>query len=371
MLNDNSWVDGLLDLVSQKVDALSRNKPGFIPYMANDGHYSDKQDDIIWWTNGFWGGMLWQLWQYSGKTSYKEHAEKLERQLDAAFDRYQGLHHDVGFMWLHTAVANYRLTGNERSLQRGLHAAHLLAGRYNPQGKFIRSWNRDRAGWVIIDSMLNIPLLYWAGEVLGDPRFIYIAKDHADTVMNNIIRADGSSAHIGVFDPTNGILLETPGGQGYASGSSWSRGQAWALYGFALSYRHSGEKRYLDVAKQVAHYFIAQVAATDFVPLCDFRAPAQPVILDTSAGLCAACGLLEIAEHVPEVEKAFYSANAVKMIKNIAEKYLISDPELDGIIDMAAAEYHTQETQGLPIIFGDYFFVEALLRIKNKSFLIW
>lgn len=371
MLDDNTWVDSLLELVTLKVDALTQKNDGFIPYMALNGQYSDKQNDIVWWTNGFWGGMLWQLWQSTGKTSYKDHAQILEKQLDAAFDRYQGLHHDVGFMWLHTAVANYRLTGNERSLQRGLHAAHLLAGRYNPEGQFIRSWNRDRAGWIIVDSMLNIPLLYWASEVLGDPRFTYIAKNHADTVMEKIVRPDGSSAHIAVLDPTTGELLETPGGQGYASGSSWSRGQAWALYGFALSYKHTAEKKYLDTAKRVAHYFIANVAATDYVPLCDFRSPAEPVILDTSAGLCAACGLLEIAEHVPEFEREFYYSNAVKIIKSISTKHLLSQWDNEGIIDMAAAEYHVKETQDLPIIYGDYFFLEALLRVKKKGFLIW
>ena len=143
---------------------------------------------------------------------------------------------------------------SERSLARGLHAAHLLAGRYNPRGKFIRSWNRDRAGWVIVDSMMNVPLLYWAEDVIDDPRFKYIAMDHVDTVMNNTVRQDGSCNHIIVLDPTNGELLETPGGQGYASGSSWSRGQAWAIYGFALSYLHTDKKEYLDTAKKAVSY---------------------------------------------------------------------------------------------------------------------
>lgn len=371
MLSDNNWVEPLLKTVMLKTNVIMSKPQGFIPYIAVDGKYSNKNDDIVWWTNGFWGGILWQLWQSTKENIYRERAEFLEHQLDAAFERYQGLHHDVGFMWLHTAVANYRLTGNERSLQRGLHAAHLLAGRYNPHGKFIRSWNRDRAGWVIIDSMLNIPLLYWASEVLEDPRFKYIAMEHADTVMNNIIRPDGSSAHIAVFDPTNGQLVATPGGQGYASGSAWSRGQAWALYGFALSFKHTSELKYLDTAKRIAHYFISQVASTDYVPVCDFRAPQKPVILDTSAGLCAACGLLEISKHVSEYEKDFYYNNALKIVKSISEKFLLNDDQNEGIIDMASAEYHAKETQSMPIIFGDYFFLEALLRIKGTGFHIW
>lgn len=168
---------------------------------------------------------------------FKETAEANETELDEAMTIYTGLHHDVGFMYQLSAVADYRLTGSERSKARGLHAAALLAGRYNPRGKFIRSWNRDRAGWVIIDSMLNIPLLYWARDTIDDPRFGYVAEDHADTVMQNIVRPDGSTNHIGIFDPTNGQLLDTPGGQGYGPGSSWSRGQAWACTGLRSAMR--------------------------------------------------------------------------------------------------------------------------------------
>lgn len=369
--DDISWANALLSKVTNKVDSLCQETEGFIPYVAKDARYNDKQQDIIWWTNGFWGGILWQLWQYRNSELYRQRAEYLEQQLDGALDRYQGLHHDVGFMWLHTAVANYRLTGNERSFQRGLHAAHLLAGRYNPRGKFIRAWNRDRSGWIIVDSMLNIPLLYWAGKTLDDPRFTYIAMDHADTVMEKVVRPDGSCNHIAVLDPADGSLLGAPGGQGYGPGSSWSRGQAWALYGFVLSYRHTGETRYLDTAKRVAHYFIAQVGATDYVPLCDFRAPAEPQILDTSAGLCAACGLLELSEQVPELEKNFYYEAALKIVRNIEARYADLQTERHGMINGATSAYAEPETRHVPIIFGDYFFVEALLRIQKKDFLIW
>ena len=274
-------------------------------------------------------------------------------------------------MWLHTAVANFRLTGNERSKARGLHAAHLLAGRYNPRGKYIRSWNRDRAGWVIIDSMLNIPMLYWAEKEIGDPRFRYIAEDHADKVMNQIVRPDGSVNHISVFDPTNGELIETPAGQGYTSGSSWSRGQAWAIYGFALSYLHTGKTDYLETAKKVAHYFISEVAKTDWIPVVDFRAPQEPVMIDTSAGMCAACGLLEISKHVDEYEKALYIDAAINILQATEEKYAIWDTEKDGLIDFSTGSYHEEKWTEVPIIYADYYFVEAILRLLDKDFLIW
>lgn len=371
--NNQKWLDKIYEKIMAKMSAQCDRIGDKIPYIAEGGVYrEDKaQTDIVWWTNGFWPGMLWQMYHATGEEKYKVAANGVEDKLDQAFDKYTGLHHDVGFMWLHSAVANYRITGNERSLARGLHAAHLLAGRYNPRGKFIRSWNRDRAGWVIVDSMMNVPLLYWAEDVIDDPRFKYIAMDHVDTVMNNTVRQDGSCNYIIVLDPTNGELLETPGGQGYASGSSWSRGQAWAIYGFALSYLHTDKKEYLDTAKKVAHYFISQIDLTDGVALLDFRAPKEPVYWDSTAGVCAACGLLEIANHVPALEKDFYINAAIKILKATDKKFCNWDINYDSIVQMGSGSYFTEHDKHVPIIYGDYFFIEAVLRLLDKDILIW
>lgn len=371
--NNQKWLDKIYEKIMAKMSAQCDRIGDKIPYIAEGGVYrEDKaQTYIVWWTNGFWPGMLWQMYHATGEEKYKVAANGVEDKLDQAFDKYTGLHHDVGFMWLHSAVANYRITGNERSLARGLHAAHLLAGRYNPRGKFIRSWNRDRAGWVIVDSMMNVPLLYWAEDVIDDPRFKYIAMDHVDTVMNNTVRQDGSCNHIIVLDPTNGELLETPGGQGYASGSSWSRGQAWAIYGFALSYLHTDKKEYLDTAKKVAHYFISQIDLTDGVALLDFRAPKEPVYWDSTAGVCAACGLLEIANHVPALEKDFYINAAIKILKATDKKFCNWDINYDSIVQMGSGSYFTEHDKHVPIIYGDYFFIEAVLRLLDKDILIW
>lgn len=276
---DRKWLNSTFEKIKNKISAECDRIGGKIPYIAEDGVYKEDkaETDIVWWTNGFWPGMLWQMYHITNDKKFKKAAECVEEKLDKAFEVYTGLHHDVGFMYLHSAVADYRITGNERSKARGLHAAHLLAGRYNPRGKFIRSWNRDKSGWVIVDSMMNIPLLYWASDAIKDPRFTYIAMDHADTIMKNTVRDDGSCNHIIVLDPTNGELLETPGGQGYASGSSWSRGQSWAIYGFALSYYYTKKEEYLSTAKKVAHYFMSNIQNTGYVPLVDFRAPKEHI----------------------------------------------------------------------------------------------
>lgn len=254
-------------------------------------------------------------------------------------------------------------------MARGLHAAHLLTGRYNPRGKFIRSWNRDRSGWVIVDSMMNIPLLYWAADAIGDPRFRYIAMDHADTVMKYTVRQDGSCNHIIVLDTEDGELLETPGGQGYGSGSSWSRGQSWAIYGFALSYRYTKKEEYLSTEKKVAHYFLAEVSRTDYIPVIDSRAPKEPLYRDTTAGMSAACGLLEIAEHVPENEKEFYIEGAVALLRATEQNYCNWDVNYDSIV--GSGSYSTDYDRHVPIIYGDYFFIEAVLRLLDQNMLLW
>ena len=367
------WAEETYEKLKTKLSAECDRIGSKIPYIAEDGVYKENkaESDIIWWTNGFWPGMLWQMYHATGEEKYRTAAEGVEKELDQAFDIYTGLHHDVGFMWLHSAVADYRITGNERSKARGLHAAHLLAGRYNPRGRFIRSWNRDRSGWVIVDSMMNIQLLFWARDILGDPRFEYVAMDHADTIMEKTVRGDGSCNHVIVLDPTNGVLLDTPGGQGYESGSSWSRGQTWAIYGFALSYRYTGKKEYLETAKKVANYFIAQTDQTGHVALVDFRAPKEPVYWDSTAAVCAACGLLEIAEHVDEFEKQFYVDAAVKMLKATDERFCNWESEYDSIVQMGSGSYHTDHDKHVPIIYGDYFFMEAVLRLLDKDILIW
>ncbi|MFC5652774.1 glycoside hydrolase family 88 protein [Paenibacillus solisilvae] len=330
------------------------------------------ETDIYWWTNGFWPGMLWQMYHATRQENYKTAAVGVEQRLDKAFEGFDGLHHDVGFMWLHSAVANYRLTGDERAKTRGLHAANLLAGRYNPRGKFIRAWNDDCTGWIIVDSMMNIPILYWASETTNDPRFAYIAKDHADTVLANVVRDDGSCNHIAILNPENGELMEAPGGQGYEAGSSWSRGQAWALYGFALSYRYTKDSRYLDAAKKIANYFIANVASTDFVPLVDFRSPAEPVKWDTTAGVCAACGMLEIAEAAGELERPLYLNAAIAVLQATDRRFCNWNPEEDSIVAGGTEAYFCRPGgDDVPIIYGDYFFIEAVLRLKGESFMIW
>jgi unsaturated chondroitin disaccharide hydrolase len=368
---DSAYVDDILGKVKTKIGAMLKRWTNKIPYMSKDGAYTAdlRQSDIAWWTNGFWAGILWQMYHATGDRAYRAEAEKTEVWLDAAFQAYTDLHHDVGFMWLHSAVANYRETSSVASKARGLHAAGILAGRYNPAGRFIRAWNEDKPGWIIIDCMMNLPLLYWATEETGDPRFAWVAKEHADTAAQYLVKESGGCNHIAVLDEMDGRLIETKGGQGFENGSTWSRGTAWGLYGFALSYRHTKDTRYLHIAKRLADYFISRVSATGFVSLCDFDGPASPVIWDTSASAVAACGLLELAAWTKEGN--FYKTAATKIIHALTQRFCDWDIERDGILSHSTVAYHDEGGRHVSLIYGDFFLIEAILRLNGRGMFAW
>lgn len=368
---DMQWVNHFWSQVEEKLRITSEEIGAGFPYTTKSGKYNAEfanHEGITWWTNGFWGGMMWLLYTETKDERYLQIARSCEERLDKAFDSFSGLNHDMGFMWLPTAVADYKLTGNPRARERGMHAATILAGRFNPAGRYINAWNGpSMVGWAIIDCMMNLPLLYWASEESGDPRYANIAKIHADMVQNTFIRSDGSSEHVVVLDPMTGEVQKKLGGQGYAEGSSWSRGQAWALYGFTVSYIYTGNERYLKTAKKCADYFISQLDETG-VPDIDFCAPKTPILKDASAGAIAASGLVQLAEVVDEDKREFYLAGAEKILRGL-EKNCNFTLQEQSILQNCSEAYHKEKGHHMPIIYGDYYLIEALLRLKSKDVL--
>ncbi|MDE6591180.1 MAG: glycoside hydrolase family 88 protein [Oscillospiraceae bacterium] len=387
---NQEWLDETYEKLLVKMKA-ERDRIGtMIPYTTGkDGKYYDVATTpgmgMDYWTNGFWPGMLWQMYHATGDEAYRETAVGVENRLNEALVEFEKLHHDVGFMYLLSCVANYRVTGDKEARRRGLQAASALASRFNLDGKFIRAWNDDMApiakhfgggdirGWMIIDCMMNLPLLYWASEETNDPRFKKIAVSHAKTAQQYIVRPDGSCNHIVAFNPDTGEYIDNPAGQGYKQGSSWSRGQSWAVYGFALSYRHTGDESFLDTAKKCAHYCIANMAVNGWLPLVDYRQPAEPVKYDSTAAMCTACGLLEIASHVDENEARFYTGAAYNILRACEAKFANWDPEHDSIMTGGTYFYHdpTGENTEVPIIYADYYLIEAVLRLKGKDLFEW
>jgi unsaturated chondroitin disaccharide hydrolase len=381
--NTETWLDETLGSLAAKMAALQARHRNEIPAVAKDGRYDNRADGspswsadsgLAWWTNGCWGGIYNQLYSYDKDPKWLETVKESENLLDAAFiDNYYGLHHDVGFMWLPTSVARYLQTGDDKARRRGLLAAQLLAGRFNSDGNFIRAWNDNPAlgratkGWAIIDCLMNISLLYWASKELDDPRYASIATKHADKTMHHFIRENGSVRHIVEFDAITGEFVRDYGGQGMQQGSSWSRGQSWAIYGFANAYRHTGKPEYLATSEKVAGYVIGKIPADGHIPV-DFDQDPTLRFEDSTAAAIIASGLLELDRLVPGKG---YGEAALRLLRTLTEDRCDMDPARDGILAKCTASYNGKDDREVNFVYADYFFIEALLKLKDKEILFW
>lgn len=363
------WQD-IAEKIWQKERFVAARSRGKVPYTAEGGVFDDKSQDICWWTNGFYAGLLWQLWNYREEPVLRERAEEIEQKLDKNLMTPQGMDHDSGFKWLLTAVADYKLTGSAISRDRALLAANDLAGRFNLAGGFLRAWNDkgdgETAGWAIIDCMMNLPLLFWAGGELNDPRFALIACRHAQTAQKAFLREDGSACHIVVFDPISGKRLHSLGGQGYAHGSSWTRGQAWALYGFSLAFRHTGREEFLAAAERSAAYFSAHIPESALIP-ADFCQPENCPLEDSSAGAIAACGFLELFRLTGKGE---YKEQAETLLLVLLKERCDLTHGHDELLEGGTVAFH-DAPRHIPLIYGDYFFTEAVLKLIDKDIFLW
>jgi len=375
MTEQLNWVNEAWQQVTKKINRTSKTIGANFPHASENGTYILAEPH--WWTAGFWPGLLWLVYRDTKDAALKQLAEECEDKLDTVQNEYYRLDHDMGFMWTLTSVAQYKLLGNEDSKRRALLAANLLMGRFNVNGNFIRAWNpwtegEDNSGIAIIDCMMNLPLLYWASEETGDPRFKSVAKKHADTVLEHFIRNDGSVHHIVRFDPESGNKVEALGGQGYGPDSAWSRGTAWAIYGLTLCYHYTKEAKYLETSKRVAHFFISHLPE-DFVPDWDFRLPADiDSPKDSSAGAIAASGLLLLATEVTAAEAPVYKRAGEKILESLYRNYGNWDgSEEEGLILHGTSHFPEGKYTDNPLIYGDYYFIEGLARLKGYKELFW
>lgn len=367
------WIIDVSKKIKEKMKVVAERSSGIIPYTTNNGRFDDRTKDICWWTNGFWGGMMWQLYTATKDPIYKKLAVENEKKLDENLMNPFGMDHDSGFKWLPTAGADYRLTGSEKSFNRVFLAAENLAGRFNPKGNYIRAWNDNkdgsRAGTAIIDCMMNLPLLYFAYEETKDPRFLNIALKHADSTLKNFIREDYSSIHIGIYDPSTGAFLRSEGGQGMKEGSSWTRGQSWAVYGFTLSYIHTKKKKYLNAAEKIADRFIERIPKNYIIPV-DFDQPKSCKFEDACAASIVSCGLIELSKVCAKGKKDKYLETAKKLLKTLSEERAVFDTSTDNILTYCSASYG-EKNHNYPIIYADYFFIEAVFKLTGEGLFIW
>ena len=370
----HNWAQATFEKFAQKYErsAALAARQNIIPYRSDGSLWAGSPYiDDAWWTGGFWPGLMWQLYKATQKDVFRAEAVRVEARLTKELCYFKRLYHDVGFMYLLSCGAHWSIDGNRDSKRNLLHAATILAGRFNLAGGYIRAWNEDKAGWAIIDSMMNLSLLFWASRETKDPRYFQIAVRHADTALEEFVREDGSCNHIVIFDPHTGKALQKPAGQGYAEGSSWSRGQAWALYGFTLSFLSTGMERYLEAACKIGDYFLENIRA-DGLTDCDFRQPKEVDRIDNIAAGCAACALIELSR-LPQVARSReYLDAAERMLKALDALCADYTERTPGVLQKCTAAYHDDGAgTHINIVYGDYFYAEALMKLLKHDPMLW
>jgi len=319
------------------------------------------------WTSGFYPGALWLMYELTGEGEWKEKALKYTAELEA--QQYNGSDHDVGFRMFCSFGNALRLTGDEAYIPVLEQSAKTLISRYYASVGCIRSWDFNQENWqcpVIIDNMMNLELLFWASKQTGDPVYHDIAFTHAITTMKNHFRPDNSSIHVVDYDTISGDVRKMNTHQGYADESAWSRGQAWGLYGFTVSYRLTDHTDFLKQAEKIAVFLLEHTnLPDDLVPYWDFDAPGIPdEPRDVSAAAILASALYELCRY--SEKGAYYKQQADKIMESLGSTYASAPGEnLGFILGHSVGAKPSESEVDVPINYADYYYLEALLR-KNK-----
>lgn len=368
---DRARLDAILAAVLERVD---RNLAVFtdaFPAPSSLGGFYPAIGNVEW-TNGFWTGMLWLAWEASGEDRYRQAAE---RQVLTFRDRIEnGIsvdHHDLGFLYSLSCVSAWKLTGDTVARDAALAAARKLLERYLPVAGVIQAWgdltDPAQAGRMIIDCNLNLPLLYWAGAETGEPAFAEAANRHIAQAARHIVRPDASTFHTFYMDPETGEPLRGSTHQGFSDSSCWARGQAWGVSGFPLVHRYNADPALIDVAARLANYFLNRLP-DDLICCWDLVFTGPPHERDSSAAAIAACGLLELARALPlgDPDRETYEAAALAIVDELGQRYLLP-LGAPGTGVLAHAVYHMPNGVGVDeaCIWGDYFFLEALVRLTR------
>lgn len=330
------------------------------------------------WTTGFWTGMIWLAYELTGDDKYRAAAEihvdsfrdRIERNIDCDT-------HDLGFLYTLSCVAAFKLTGNRKAEQTALLAADRLMTRYFPKAGIIQAHgdlNDPRLrGRMIIDGLMNLPLLYWAAEATGRPVYREAAETHARQTMRYIVREDASTYHTYYFDVESGEPRYGDTLQGYSDDSCWSRGQAWGIYGFTLSYVYTGERRFLETAMKLADYFLNRLPGDRVVYWDLIFTDDSGEEKDSSASAIAVCGLLEMARRLPEgEERSYYRNAALSILGSLIDGYATIGNDQSNALLLHSVNFK-KAGRGVDeaCLWGDYFYLEALVRMKRDWSMYW
>lgn len=316
------------------------------------------------WTSGFFPGSLWLMNGLTGQTMFAQAASAWTAALTGQAVRTGS--HDIGFEIFTSFGTGYRFTHSEAYRQVIVQAAASLATRYDPSVGAVRSWGArgDQSHFlVIVDGLMNLELLFWAADHGGNPSWARMASRDALTVRQHFIRRDGSVVHLVDFDPLTGAVISKGNPQGYNRNSTWARGQAWAVAGFALAYRETRDARFLDAARRTAAYFLRRLPS-DCVPYWDFDAPGIPFApRDSSAGAIAADGLLSLSQLDPVPGRRSADLQAAGGLLTALITHDLADHS-QALLAHSTADKQTGATD-IGTSYGDYYFLDALMRYRR------
>lgn len=353
-----------IDSVKAKMSAADKNRGVFAPRnIQPDGSLRlvASRD----WCSGFFPGELWYMYEYTGDEAWKQKAMEFTAPVER--EKTNGGTHDMGFKVYCSFGNGYRLTKNPAYRDILLTAAETLTTRFKKNVGCIRSWDHSTDKWacpVIIDNMMNLELLFWAAKESGNKKYSDIAVKHALTTMKNHFRKDASSYHVVDYDTITGKVLHKHTHQGYDHETAWSRGQAWGLYGYTMCYRETGRKEFLEQAKKIANYiFTSPTLPNDLVPYWDYQAPKIPAEpRDASAAAVTACALYELSMY-DKKNAAMHKKHADRIVESLSTAYRARlNADRGFLLLHSVGSGHSNSEMDVPIIYADYYFLEALLK---------
>ena len=322
------------------------------------------------WCAGFWPGILWYDYEYTNDPAIRQEAEKFTASLE--YLTYEPAYdHDLGFLMFCSYGNGYRLTRNESYRQAILRSAEALSALFNPKVGTMLSWPRNVAMFgghnTIMDNMINLEMLFWAAKNGGDKKLYDMAVSHADTTMKYHFRPDYTSYHVTVYDTLTGEFVKGVTHQGYDDNSMWARGQAWAIYGYTVVYRETKEPRFLDFVQKVADVYLEHLP-DDYVPYWDFNDPAIPYApRDASAACVVASALLELSGYVSPEKGQEYKKAAVCMLESLSSDKYRSGKSKPAFLLHSTGNYPSHSEIDAAIIYADYYYIEALMRLKQMK----
>jgi len=367
-----------LAFCKEKIDALLPRFSGCFPAASTEGLVYPAERENVEWTTSFFSGMLWLLYEHTGADSY---LTVLERHLQSFYARVEEPGyvdtHDLGFLYSLSCYPAVLLRGDERARACCLKAADYLKARYFPQAGIIQAWgdlnDPDNRGRMIIDCLLNLPLLYQASRMTGERAYGDIAGRHAKQAQKYLVRPDNSTYHTFYMDVESGSPRFGRTAQGYSDSSCWARGQGWGVYGFALSSRHTGDRSFLETACGLLDYYLAHLPedGVNYWDLC-FTQADQPRDSSTTAIVC--CGILELLQLLPltDPRREVYEQALARMMRALAGGYTTRNlPQADGLL--LHGVYSMPDRRGVDecTIWGDYYYVEALFRLLHGGRTYW